>query len=98
MTPRQLGLSNLGGAEEALDAAETEMMSGCEFTGCGSVAVGARHGLDHLVGESFAKAPRCRAGRFSLWPLLPCGREYANLQVSSSDRVRVSGKYLHQRF
>ena len=53
--------------EEALDAAETEIMSDCEFTGCGSAVVGARHGLDHLVGESSVKAPRCRAGRFSLW-------------------------------
>jgi hypothetical protein len=67
----------------------------CEFAGGGSGAVGERHRLDHVIGESFAKAPRCSGGRLSLWPLVPCSRENANLQVSRLNSVRVSGKYLH---
>jgi hypothetical protein len=74
--------SGLGGAEEAFDAAEAEIVGDCEFAGGGSGVVGARHRVDRVVGESFAKAPRCRGGRLSLWPLVPCGRENANLQVS----------------
>jgi hypothetical protein len=53
-------------AQEALDAAEAEIMSDREVASSGSGAVGVRHGSDHVVGESFAKAPRCRSGRFGL--------------------------------
>jgi hypothetical protein len=45
-------------------------VSDCEVAGGGSGAVGVRHGADHVVGESFAKAPRWRGGRFGLWPLV----------------------------
>ena len=50
--------ADTGDAQEALDAAEAEIVSDCEFTGGGSGAVSARHGLDHVIGESFAKALR----------------------------------------
>jgi hypothetical protein len=86
-----------GRAQEALDAAEAEIVSDCEDAGGGSGAVGACHGSDHVVGESFAKASRCRGCRFGLWPSVPCGREDAKPQVSGLRGVRVSGKYLHPR-
>src|SRR5947208_3478619 len=81
--------ADTGGAQEAFDAAEAEIVSDGEFTGGGSGAVGAGHGLDHVLGESFAKAPRCRGGRYSLWSLVPRGRENANSQVSGLRGVRV---------
>ena len=83
-------------AQEALDAAEAEIVSDCEFAGGGPGAVGAHHGSDHVVGESFAKAPRCCTGRCSLWSLVPCSRENANSPVSGLCGVRVSSKYLHR--
>jgi hypothetical protein len=88
--------ADTGDAQEALDAAEAEIVSDGEVAGGGSGAVGAGYGLDHIVGESFAKAPRCRGGRFGPWPPVPCGRENANVQVSGLCGVRVSGKYLHR--
>jgi hypothetical protein len=91
-------LSALSGprdAEEAFDAAKTDVVSGCELAGGGSGAVGTHHGSDHVVGESLAKAPRYRGGQFGPWPPLPCDPENANVQVSGLHGVRVSGKYLH---
>lgn len=83
-----LGLSrgwlpaDTGDAQQTLDAAEAEIVSDREVAGGGSGSIGAGHGPDHLVGEPFAKAPRCRDDRFSPWPLVPCGRENAKPQVS----------------
>src|SRR5918911_4552053 len=74
--------AHTGGAQQALDATEAEIMSDCEVAGGGSSAVGACHGLDHVLGESFAKAPRGHGCRFGLWPSVPGGRENANVQVS----------------
>jgi hypothetical protein len=70
-------------------------VSGGEVASGGSGAVGAGHGSDHVVGESFAKAPWCRGGRFGLWPPVLRDRENANAQFSGLRGVRVSGKYLH---
>jgi hypothetical protein len=66
-----------------------------EVAGGGSGAVGAGHGADHVVGESFAKALRCRGGRFGPWPPVLRDRENAKPQVSGLCGVRVSGEYLH---
>lgn len=64
-------LSGIGGTEKALDAAEADLVSDCEFEGGGPGAVCTPHRFDHVVGESFAEAPRCHAGRFSIWPPVP---------------------------
>jgi hypothetical protein len=86
------GPADTGGAQEALDAAEAEIVSGGEVVGGGSGTVGVRHGSDPVLGESFAKAPRCRGGRLGPWPSVPGGRQNAYVQVSSLYGVRVSGK------
>jgi len=48
-------------AEEALDAAEADLVSDGEFEGGGSGAIGTPHRLDHVFSKSFAETPRCRA-------------------------------------
>jgi hypothetical protein len=84
--------ADTGDAQQALDAAEAKIVSDCEVAGGGSGAIGTYHGAVHVVGKSFTKAPRCRGGRYGLWPLVLCGREHANVQVSGLSGVRVSDK------
>jgi hypothetical protein len=48
--PGGSALSGLGGAKEAFDAAEAEIVSDYEVAGGGSGVVGACHGSDHVVG------------------------------------------------
>lgn len=54
--------ADTGDAQEALDAAEAEIVSDCQVADGGSGAVGVRQGLDHVIGESFAKASRSVSG------------------------------------
>jgi hypothetical protein len=89
--------ADAGDAQEALDAAvEAEIVRDCEVAGGGSGTGSTPHRFDHVVGQPFAKASRCRGSRFSLWPVVPRGRQNASLQVSSLCGVRVNGKYLHR--
>jgi hypothetical protein len=90
--------ADTGDSQEALDAAEAEIVSAGEVAGSGSAAVGGDQVVDVALIEALAQAPWTLCARFqgAHW----AGERHggAKSQISGLRGVRVSGKYLHQRF
>jgi hypothetical protein len=88
-------LGGLGGSQDALEAAETEVMSGGEPSGGRARQVCVDDGKAFGVAESVGEAPSLLRD----WPAYRSSARgrvlWAKVQVSGLRRVRVSGKHLH---